>query len=80
MSNATTLSPVQKELRRADKCLGCGWRPIIVHLPGDLYYCRCPNPKCTKWGAFDFIGMRPANAVDEWNFMNRASKSGRTKG
>ena len=53
-----------------NKCVKCGKNPYIVKVEG-FYYVRC---YCGKWDKYQFLGLRPENAVDVWNGFNRDIK------
>ena len=57
------------EMMPCVKCKGKR-KPAIVRVDG-MYYVQCP---CMKWDKYMFLGLRPENAVDEWNKFNRPMK------
>lgn len=58
---------------KLEKCVKCHGKhdPYIVRIDG-LYYVRCP---CGKWGRYDFLGLKPQYAADEWAKANRPIRS-----
>lgn len=70
-------------LDEAVPCKRCGSKPILVQL-NDLWYARCPGHektrkgevvKCQKWLPFEFLGITPKAALDNWNYAN-SNKTG----
>lgn len=49
---------------KVSKCVYCGKRPTIIHLPGDLYYAQCTY---NKQGAYDYLGATEKQCIDVWN-------------
>lgn len=58
------------------KCVRCKGRsqPRLVRIDG-LYYVQCG---CNKWGQYQFLGLKPENAVGEWNKFNRPMYRGKS--
>lgn len=62
---------VCSEMAMCVKCRG-KHKPAINKIDG-MYYVQCP---CNKWDRYQFLGLRPENAVDEWNKFNRPINRG----
>lgn len=50
-------------------CVKCKGRhkPAFIKIDG-MYYVQCP---CMKWDRYQFLGLKPQFAADEWNKFNR---------
>ena len=48
------------------KCKGEN-QPKVVRVEG-MYYVQCP---CCKWDNYQFLGLKPQYAIEEWNKFNR---------
>lgn len=51
------------------KCKGAK-KPKVIRIDG-LYYVQCP---CMKWDKYCALGLKPENAIEEWNKFNRTIK------
>lgn len=57
------------EIMPCVKCKG-EKKAKVVRIDG-LYYVQCP---CCKWERYMFLGLKPENAICEWNKFNREMK------
>lgn len=54
------------EIFECVKCKG-KYKARIVRVEG-MYYIQCP---CGKWDKYQFLGLKPQYAIEEWNKFNR---------
>lgn len=60
-----------------EKCVKCkGKNKTYIAKVEGMYYARC---ECGKWDKFQFLGLRPEYAVEEWNRANRPIKRGKNE-
>lgn len=55
----------------AHPCKHCKRQPTVVSVPGDVFYAQCV---CGKWNPYEFIGVNPAGAIENWNIYNPKPK------
>ena len=53
-------------------CIFCGSKARIIHFDRNMWYIQCSNPDCKKHDKYAYLGNTKDNAVEQWNFMNRA--------
>lgn len=51
---------------KPSKCVYCKKMPTVLDM-GDLVYVQCP---CGRWNPYEFCGVRPDSAVEQWNYAN----------
>lgn len=57
------------EIAPCVKCKGAK-KAKVIRIDG-MYYVQCP---CCKWEKYMFLGLKPENAICEWNKFNREMK------
>lgn len=53
-------------------CIFCGGKARVIHFDRNMYYVVCSNPNCKKHDKFSYLGRTEVNAIEQWNFSNRA--------
>lgn len=53
---------------RVQRCKKCkNGYPVVITVPGDLYYARCSNHECHAWDPWEFCGANRISAIEAWN-------------
>lgn len=49
------------------RCIFCNRLPTTVEI-SKMFYTQC---KCHKWNPYEFVGIRKATSIAQWNYANR---------
>lgn len=64
-------------IKDATPCAKCKHKPVIIHYDIDMYYARCSNPACKRFGNYDLLGRSKETALKAWELSNRPMARGK---